>query len=74
MPNMVNGLSHQPWRLKERVVNFPFNHINVRDLILSNTWITEQVLSVKSLLFLSFQISQTVANQMTCKIDCLTFE
>ena len=48
---------------------FAFNHLKGRDLILSTTWVTELWLSLNSLLFLSFQISHTVANQMTYVIE-----
>jgi len=62
MPSKVNELSHQPCKVKGRVMNLAFNHMKVMDLILSTTWKTEHILSEKSLLFLSFHISQTVAN------------
>jgi len=71
MSRIVNGLSHQPWYFKRRLVCFPFNHVKVDDLILSATCIIEQYLPLKTMLFLSFQISHTVANQITWRIERL---
>jgi len=51
----------------------PFNHLNASDLILSTIWLIEHSLSLKCLLFLSFQISQTVANQMTWDMEWHVF-
>jgi len=39
------------------------------DLILSTTFNIENSLPLNNMLFLSFQISHTVANQSTCIID-----
>jgi len=69
MPSMVNRLSHQPWWLRGRLVYFPFNHVKVSDLILSTICWRELFLLLKTLLFLSFQIYYTVANQITCKME-----
>jgi len=68
MPKMVNGLSHQACKLKGRVGYFSFNHMKASDLILSTTWRIELCLPLNNLLFLSFQISHVVANQLTWRI------
>jgi len=43
--------------------------MNARDLILSTTCIIDHSLPLNNMLFLSFQSSHTVENQMTGKIE-----